>query len=292
MDRIHRRLEELRLNCDTQARRQRDPVYFLHQYEEETDREVVGLVAALLAFGHAGAAMRSIDRALRTLGERPSEMVRTVSVADLCTKLDGFVHRIYRAEHLAAVLAGAGRMLREYDTLGTAFASYYQTCGRDFRRALTDFADRLRGEGADPSLRHLVSDPSAGSACKRLLLYMRWMVRAEDGVDLGLWSEISPSVLLIPVDTHVHRISRNLGFTERATANWAAAEEITASLRCYDPADPVKYDFAICHLGVSRQCPSRQDLDKCSTCVLRQVCRVWQSPRDPCSTKERSQSRL
>jgi endonuclease III len=100
------------------------------------------------------------------------------------------------------------------------------------------------------------------------------MVRPADGVDLGLWP-IAPSELVIPVDTHIHRISRNLGLTDRRTAAWATAEEITAALREFDPEDPVKYDFALCHLGVSRECPSRPDPVKCQRCVLQDVCSVW-----------------
>jgi endonuclease III len=80
---------------------------------------------------------------------------------------------------------------------------------------------------------------------------------------------------VIPVDTHIHRISRNLGLTDRRTAAWATAEEITAALREFDPEDPVKYDFALCHLGVSRECPSRPDPVKCQRCVLQDVCSVW-----------------
>jgi uncharacterized protein (TIGR02757 family) len=136
------------------------------------------------------------------------------------------------------------------------------------------FADTLRGDAPSRALRHLVSDPRAGSACKRLFLYARWMVRRADGVDLGLWP-LAPSSLLIPVDTHIHRISRNLGFTTRRTATWATAEEITSALRKLDPDDPVKYDFALCHLGVSRECPSRPDPIKCARCLLQDVCSVW-----------------
>jgi endonuclease III len=117
------------------------------------------------------------------------------------------------------------------------------------------------------------------------------MVRPADGVDLGLWP-IPATALVIPVDTHVHRISRNLGLTTRRTASWATAEEITARLRLFDPEDPVKYDFALCHLGVSRDCPSRPDLAKCAHCVLRDVCGVWTGRRKPRSAEKRSQLRL
>jgi uncharacterized protein (TIGR02757 family) len=153
------------------------------------------------------------------------------------------------------------------------------------------FADALRGDAPSRALRHLVSDPRAGSACKRLFLYARWMVRPADGVDLGLWP-IAPSALLIPVDTHIHRISRNLGFTNRRTATWATAEEITSALRELDPDDPVKYDFALCHLGVSRECPSRPDPIKCGRCLLRDVCSVWLTGSQRRSAKKAGELRL
>jgi uncharacterized protein (TIGR02757 family) len=165
-------------------------------------------------------------------------------------------------------------LFREHETLGNAFVHFHRASDGDFREALARFADALRGDTTSRSLRHLVSDPRAGSACKRLVLYARWMVRPADGVDLGLWP-IAPSDLVIPVDTHIHRISRNLGLTNRRTATWATAEEITAALRKFDPDDPVKYDFALCHLGVSRECPSRPDPAKCEQCVLQDVCSVW-----------------
>jgi len=121
-----------------------------------------------------------------------------------------------------------------------------------------------------------VPDPRAGSACKRLLLYVRWMVRPADGVDLGLWP-LDPTRLVIPVDTHIHRIARNLGFTERNDASWRTAEEITGALRHLERSDPVRYDFALCHMGVSRDCPSRRDPAKCRPCVLRPVCKAYRA---------------
>ncbi|MBZ0122053.1 MAG: DUF2400 domain-containing protein, partial [Sandaracinaceae bacterium] len=163
---------------------------------------------------------------------------------------------------------------REHGSLGRALAREIADAG-ELREGLARFAGALRGPGAPRGLMHLMPDPRAGSACKRLLLYLRWMIRPDDGVDLGLWPELTPSILLIPVDTHVHRIAKNLGLTERNDASWRTAEEITASLRRLDPLDPVKYDFALCHLGISRQCPSRRDPDKCDACVLRPSCRVW-----------------
>jgi uncharacterized protein (TIGR02757 family) len=278
VDGIRERLDVLLAACDAEVTRGRDPVDFVHRYGDPRDQEIVGLIASCLAFGNVVAARRSIDRVLTAVGPKPATMVMDLGHAELRDRLRGFVHRIYTGEHLASMLWRAGDLCRRHETLGNAFAHFHRVGGGDFRDALARFADALRGDSASRSLRHLVSDPRAGSACKRLLLYARWMVRPADGVDLGLWA-IAPSELLIPVDTHIHRISRNLGLTDRRTACWATAEDITAALRKFDPEDPVKYDFALCHLGVSRACPSRPDTAKCERCVLQDVCSVWTKGR-------------
>jgi uncharacterized protein (TIGR02757 family) len=121
---------------------------------------------------------------------------------------------------------------------------------------------------------HILSDPTGSSGCKRLLLYLRWMIRPADGVDLGLWP-VPPRVLLVPVDTHIHKLARNLGLTARATLSWQTAEEITSALRRLDPEDPAKYDFALCHLGMLQRCPSRRDAVRCEGCGIKRVCRHW-----------------
>lgn len=273
VDGIRQCLDALLEDFRRQLAVSRDPVGFVHRYTLPQDQEVVGLVAASLAFGNVVSVRRSVERVLEELGPEPAALATDADPRELSRRLRGFSHRIYRGEHLARMLSGAGELLRAHGSLGNAFASFHQDTG-DFREGLARFADALRGEARDRSTRHLVSDPRAGSACKRLLLYARWMIRPADQVDLGLWP-IAPSELVIPVDTHIHRISRNLGLTQRRTTSWATAEEITAALRQLDPEDPVKYDFALCHLGVSRECPSRPDPKKCARCVLQDVCSVW-----------------
>jgi uncharacterized protein (TIGR02757 family) len=291
VDRLRQHLDALLAECDADLTRSRDPVDFVHRYRDPRDQEIVGLIAASLAFGNALAARRSIDRALQMLGPDPGQGVVAASRSDLERRLRGFVHRIYRGEHLALLLWQAASLIRDHGSLGNSFLFFHSESGGEFREGIALFADALRGEASSRSMRHLVSDPRAGSACKRLLLYARWMVRPADGIDLGLWP-VSPSELIIPVDTHVHRISRNLGLTDRKTASWATAEEITAALRRLDPLDPVKYDFALCHLGVSRDCPSRADPTKCERCVLQGVCRAWRRRRSPRSAQKAGDLRL
>lgn len=273
--RLARRLDELLATYDVDAHLRADPVSFVHRAPPE-DREVVGLLAASLAFGNVVAVRASVARAIDRLGPSPSRAVDGMDEKALRKRLAGFVHRVYRGDDVARMLAGAGALRRAHGSLGAAFGRELSATGGDLRESLARLADALRGPNPSRGLAHLVPDPRSGSACKRQLLWLRWMVRPADGVDLGLW-DVDPAVLLVPVDTHVHRIARNLGLTRRGDASWRTAEDITASLRRFDPTDPVKYDFALCHLGVSRRCPSRRDPVLCRECVLRDVCARWRS---------------
>jgi uncharacterized protein (TIGR02757 family) len=180
-------------------------------------------------------------------------------------------------------VAAAGHLRRLHGGLGLRFRTLFEEEGGVLRPALARFAGELRGapqvakllRGRGPrGLRHLLPDPAGPGASKRWNLYLRWMVRGPDGVDLGLWAGIPPSALLVPLDTHVHRVARALGLTSRRDASWRTAEEVTASLRRIDPEDPVRYDFALCHLGMSGQCPARRDPVRCAACPLRGACRT------------------
>lgn len=273
------RLDALLATHDRAAHVARDPVAFVHRYPDPGDAEIAGLVAALVAFGNVVAVRASVGRALEALGPSPARTVEAASEGALLRRLDGWAHRVYRAPHLARVLHRAGRLRLDQGSVGAALAGHRRDAG-DLQESLARLADDLRGPDPERGLAHLVPNPRSGSACKRLLLYLRWMVRPRDGVDLGLWRDgVAPADLVMPLDTHVFRISRNLRLTGRKVPSWAAAEEITAALRRFDPADPVKYDFAICHLGVSRECPSRRDPARCDRCALRSVCRVWSGRR-------------
>src|SRR5262249_43287193 len=137
------------------------------------------------------------------------------------------------------------------------------------------------GGARKKSLSHLLSDPRGPSASKRLWLFLRWMVRPADGIDLGVWSEVSPSLLLVPVDTHIHKLASNLGLCTTRGLTLRAAEEITAALRRFDAHDPVKYDFSLCHMGMLQRCPSRKDRTRCEGCGVKPVCRHWAGSREP-----------
>jgi uncharacterized protein (TIGR02757 family) len=266
---MRRALERLRNHALAAGRVDADPIRAVLDYPAPEDREVAGLLAALLAYGRVDL-MRAHTRALLDrLGPRPARGVR-----DDIPNLKGLDYRFHRGRDLEALLGGIGRLLDRHGSLGAAFARHW---GRDdsLRPALAGFADELRiaSGGAGPGLKFLLADPARGGACKRWLLYLRWMVRSGAGdPDFGLWTGIPPSVLLVPLDTHLVRVSGRLGFTVRKTPSWKMAEEVTAALRRVCAEDPVRYDFPLCHLGIAGGCPPRLTPAHCRKCPLRTVC--------------------
>ncbi len=236
-------------------------------------------MAACLAFGNAKALTAKVGDAFDRLG---GSLVRAADdELGVFAALDGWKHRVYRGEDVARLLIGARRVQRSHGTLERCFVELLEKHG-ELRPALADWVRQIRSAGgldARAETRrgaaHILADPGKTSGCKRLLLYLRWMVRRDDGVDLGVWKSVSPAILLVPVDTHIYKLSRNLGFTDRSTLTWATTEEITAALRRLDPADPVRFDFPLCHLGMLQRCPSRRDERRCEGCGIMSVCRHW-----------------
>ncbi|HEX9297655.1 MAG TPA: TIGR02757 family protein [Polyangiaceae bacterium] len=275
-------LEQVRATCNVEARLELDPVAVVHRYPNVLDRELVGLMASAVAFGNVKALRAKLEQALARLG--PDVALMADDEEATFARLRGWKHRVYRGEDLGRLLVGARRVQRSSGSLGRRFAEDFAR-ERDLRAALAAFAQAVRQAGGlarstrgRRGAAHILADPAGASGCKRLLLYLRWMIRPADGIDLGLW-DIPPSALLVPVDTHIHKLSRNLGFTKRKNLSWKTTEEITAALREFDPQDPVKYDFALCHLGMLRRCPSRQDAVRCRGCGVMPVCRHWDSPK-------------
>ena len=273
-------LDAVRARCDLEARRRSDPVEFVHRYVDPHDQELVAVVASALAFGNVKALRAKIEDALARIGAIGVGVARAADdPAALRGALLGWKHRVYRDEDLAGLLIGARRVQRAEGSLGQGLARELARTG-SLREALSAWTAAIRREGGldrDDGRRggaHILPDPAKGSAVKRLMLLLRWMARPADGVDLGLWP-IPPAVLLIPVDTHIHKLGRNLDLTRRNDVSWKTAEEITAALRRFDPADPVKYDFSLCHLGMLQRCPSRRDPPRCEGCGVKSVCRHW-----------------
>lgn len=270
-------LESVDRACDRRLRVSADPVGIVRTGACCEERELLGLLASCLAFGNVKAIRTAIgDVQHRLGGPLPSRLDVRHEVA---RALDGFCYRMVRGQELGQLLLAARQMQRDHGSLGARFVQFLSATG-SLREGLALWAAELRETAqlakVDPARRgpgHLLPDPRQGSSCKRLLLFLRWMVRRDDGVDLGCWADVSPSILVMPVDVHVWKMAKCLGMTERSAPSWAVAEEITSILARLDPADPVRFDFSLCHLAMSGQCKGRWIPGVCGTCGLLSLCR-------------------
>lgn len=224
-----------------------DPLEFLYRYDRADDREVAGLVAASLAYGRVRQILRSVEAVLAGMTGRPARFLRRTRPETLEAGLAGFVHRVWTGREVADLLIGIRGAIIKHGSLGACFAAG-DDGGPTIGGALGGFVGELRACGGR-RCGSLLPDPAKGSACKRLHLYLRWMVR-RDQVDPGGWDAVRPSRLLVPLDTHMYRIGASLGAIRRRSADIAAAEQMTAAFRAVCPEDPVRYDFALTRLGI------------------------------------------
>jgi uncharacterized protein (TIGR02757 family) len=279
-------LDGLAARTDAVARIGFDPVEFPRRYADPGDAEVAGLVASCLAYGRADLFKPVVDRILAAMGPSPARFAADFARAPDPDAFPFAVYRFNRPADVRALVAAIGHVRGLHGSLGDRFAALFHAEGGGpdaLRGALERFARELReappaggllrGRGGR-GLLHLLPDAGGAGACKRLNLYLRWMVRGPDGVDLGLWRGVPASALLIPLDTHLLRIGGLLGLTSREDASWRTAEEVTSGLRAIDPADPVRFDFPLCHLGMSGACPARPEEGRCEVCGLVSACRL------------------
>ena len=262
-----------------------DPVQFVHRYEDPRDREVAGLIAAVFAYGNVKSVIRTVDAALQYLGNSPSRTLATFDPRKDARRLRGFYHRFNTNRDLAVLFWIVRRALEDYGSLEAVFTAGLSPADTDIGAGLENFCKTLLGFGHEQfyprgelkrriGVRFFFPRPSEGSACKRLNLYLRWMVRPEDGIDCGVWKTVAPRQLVIPLDTHIARISSYIGLTEMRSPGWAMALEITRNLRALHAEDPLRYDFALCHLGIAGDCPRKRNLEKCARCPIVAICRL------------------
>ncbi|MBD3367501.1 MAG: TIGR02757 family protein [Candidatus Eisenbacteria bacterium] len=226
-----------------------DPVELIYRYDDVGDREVAALVAALLSLGRVRQILGSARDALARLGPRPGSFLDQADRGRLEGTFEGFRHRFTTGCDMAATLHGAAAVRREYGTLGARLAGLVSQSDETVvpgLEALVDEMERVAGRGACGRLLPL---PSRRSACKRLHLFLRWMVRRDD-VDPGGFDGVSPAKLVVPLDTHMHRIALAFGLTRRRSTDVRTALEITEAFRRICPEDPVRYDFALTRSGI------------------------------------------
>lgn len=261
-----------------------DPLSFCHRYRDPADREVAALIAAVFAYGSVKVIKGSLQRIFEALHPSPAYFVDRFDPRCQASPIVGFKHRFNNGDDLRALLWAIRLMREQAGSIEGFFKKFHAPGAKTVEQALNGFCTAVlgldyrpiygpAGLAPDSSFRFLFPSPAGGSACKRLCMFLRWVVRPADGIDLGLWTAVSPSQLVIPVDRHIERIARLLGLTCRRTPDWRMAIEITENLRRLNPNDPVKYDFSICHLGISEGCDGTATAT-CRNCPIAAHCRA------------------
>ncbi len=270
---MHRTLERFVRSADRKALVAADPVELVRRYDRPDDQEVAGFIVAALAYGRASVVRERAGALLAELGPRPADAIATARGR---RRLTGFVYRFQRGDDLVRFTEAIHRVRVQHGSLGDVFADGVLEGEVDYASAMERLSSTVRRMLRPPvgsGLSYLLPTPASGGAAKRLALYVRWMVRPDDGMDLGTWSaRVRPFGLIAPLDTHLARIGRYIGFTRRRTPDLKTAREITDALRTLDPADPLRFEMALCHLGISGACPRRREPSICRRCDLRAIC--------------------
>ncbi|HIJ87603.1 MAG TPA: TIGR02757 family protein [Desulfuromonadales bacterium] len=260
-----------------------DPLSFCHRYHDPLDQEIAAVIASSFAYGSIAIILRTLETVFSELGRSPRNFIEHFNPGSGLRTFSRFKHRFNDGRDLCALFSALQQMVRQAGSVQAFFLKGHSATDRDVSTSLNhytaaalalDYSAVFGSEGIPPEsyLPFLFPAPASGSACKRLCMLLRWVVRPTDGIDLGLWNGIAPAQLIIPVDTHISRISRYLGLTRRNSADWRMAQEITAALSSFDPADPVKYDFSLAHLGISDGCDGK-DMSRCISCQIAPICR-------------------
>jgi uncharacterized protein (TIGR02757 family) len=256
-----------------------DPIQIVRRFTHAPDQEIVGFIAAALAFGRVQSVINPIEGLVAVMGDSPTSYVAAFNPVRDRQSLDHLVHRWTRGIDMAALVWILRQMLDSHGSIEAFFSDGADPAAETVEAALDAFSRRacaldqraIYGRIVrKPGVSYFFARPSSGGACKRLNLFLRWMVR-KDHVDLGVWTRVRSSQLIIPLDTHVIRLARCLRLTRYSSPGWRMATEITAALRQLDPDDPVRYDFSLCHIGMMNGCGyGREQRD--SQCPLRGAC--------------------
>lgn len=236
-----------------------DPLQFLHLFRDGRDIEAIGLLASVFAYGNVRQIINTMDKITGLTGPSPHEFIISIDRKRNTDKFRGLKHRFYNDEDIINLLLAMNSIYKQGKSLQDIFLAGYNKSDKNIKGGLSAFSKAFLDEirklngGGEPSagVKFMFPLPELGSACKRMNLFLRWMIRKDD-LDFGLWDRIPANKLVIPVDTHVARICKKLKLTTYKNVSWKMAEEITENLKKFDPDDPVKYDFAICHIGMRK----------------------------------------
>jgi uncharacterized protein (TIGR02757 family) len=261
-----------------------DPISFVLEFDEPEDREVVAWIASSFAYGRVETIRSNVRRIVDALGAHPARSLDRISDFQNFARerLGGFRHRFHSAQDASLLLFVIAQARRQSGTLRAFFESEFRDEEPDVAGLLSRVAAKIYALDYRPLLslreiperspaRFFFPDPAQGSACKRWNLFLRWMVR-RDALDFGLWPAVPTDRLVIPTDTHIHLVARRLGLTRRRSADWKTAREITDRLARLDASDPVRFDYALCRIGIFGICQTDLRRSRCSQCLAAEAC--------------------
>ncbi len=234
-----------------------DPLEFPHRFNSPADIEAAAFIASVFAYGNVTLIINTLEKIFDIMDNDPANFITEYRMKKEGKLFRNLKHRFYTGEDIAALFSGLNKIYNVYGSLNYLFLLYYFEKAPNIKGALSFFSRNLttiiskESDRISHGIKFMFPDPLKGSACKRQNLFLRWMVR-KDELDFGLWKEIAKDKLIIPVDTHIAKISKHLKLTKRNNVTWQMAEEITNNLKKYDANDPVKYDFALCHIGMRK----------------------------------------
>lgn len=262
-------LEKLYCQCNFRDIILNDPIEFPHRYKDTLDIEIAGFIASSFAYGRIDLFKPIIQKILNTMGVSPYDFLVNFDYEKQGKYFANIHYRFSNNKDIVSFLIALHKIIRKFKTLENLFKSNYRDTDIDISNALSNLVKTFYNfdiqliDTNSPGFRFLLPDPQKNSPCKRLNLFLRWMIRDKD-IDFGIWKGIPPNKLIIPLDTHIGRISRCLGLTERKSDDWKTAVDITNSLILLDPEDPIKYDLPLCHYGVNKLC----NIKACKDCRL------------------------
>ncbi len=236
-----------------------DPLQFLHLFTDEKDIEVMGFIASVFAYGNVKQIINTLSKIVAVSENNPYLFVKNFNPKVDGKKLKGIKHRFYTEKDIYDFFSILNLTYKNFDSLKNLFLKNYVEREINLKNSISNFSNhfleleqkRNKSKSLSLGFKFMFPLPELGSACKRMNLFLRWMIRKDD-LDFGIWREIPANKLVIPVDTHIAKICKQLNLTKRKNISWKMAEEITENLKQYDPVDPVKYDFAICHIGMRK----------------------------------------
>jgi uncharacterized protein (TIGR02757 family) len=270
--RFKRSLDILYRSYDFRGRAEHDPIRVPMKFKRKRDVEAAAFLASAFAYGSVKSFLPVLDRIVSAMGSSPYEFIGGFKARQDRKLFEGIRYRFYKTGDIAGIIHVMGALINKHKSLEGVFMAHYNKEDPHIGGALSGLVEEALKVDTAPvygrniktrGLMFAFPSPRKGSTCKRHNLFLRWMVRNKD-IDFGLWRDVVPSKLIIPLDTHIGRVSRCLGFTERKANDWKTAVEITASLKALDPEDPLKYDFALCHRGIAGLC----EKNRCEECEL------------------------